>query len=66
MPLKGQVKWNAAVPMTDNTQNEPRPSEPEHQRNSVEELLRRVDALPTIDSRAPEEILGYDENGLPS
>lgn len=32
----------------------------------VEELLRRVDALPLLDSRSADEILGYDENGLPS
>jgi hypothetical protein len=51
--------------MTDNTHNEDRPGEAEHQRKSVDELLRRVDALPTIDPRTPEEILGYDERGLP-
>ncbi|NLE21858.1 MAG: type II toxin-antitoxin system VapB family antitoxin [Actinobacteria bacterium] len=27
--------------------------------------LRRVDALPVLDARTPEEILGYDEHGLP-
>jgi antitoxin VapB len=31
----------------------------------VEELLRRVDALPNLDSRPEDEILGYDEHGLP-
>jgi antitoxin VapB len=31
----------------------------------VEELLRRVDALPHLDSRPEDEILGYDEHGLP-
>ncbi len=31
----------------------------------IEDLLRRVDALPTHDSRSPDEILGYDEHGLP-
>jgi len=31
----------------------------------VEDLLRRVDALPTLDSRPEEEILGYDEHGIP-
>jgi antitoxin VapB len=31
----------------------------------IEELLRRVDSLPTLDSRPDDEILGYDENGLP-
>jgi len=31
----------------------------------IEELLRRVDALPALDSRSADEILGFDENGLP-
>lgn len=33
---------------------------------SVEDILRRVDQLPVLDTRSPDEILGYDENGLPS
>jgi len=33
--------------------------------SQIEDLLRRVDALPRLDSRTPDEILGYDENGLP-
>jgi antitoxin VapB len=31
----------------------------------VHDLLRRVDALPNLDSRPAEEILGYDEQGMP-
>jgi antitoxin VapB len=31
----------------------------------VEDLLRRVDALPTLDSRPDDEILAYDEHGAP-
>jgi antitoxin VapB len=31
----------------------------------VEDLLRRVDALPHLDSRSEGEILGYDEHGAP-
>jgi len=31
----------------------------------VEALLRRVDAIPPLDTRTPDEILGYDERGLP-
>jgi antitoxin VapB len=31
----------------------------------LEEILRRVDGLPVLDSRNPDEIIGYDENGLP-
>ena len=33
--------------------------------SQLEEILRRVDQLPTLDSRTPDEILGYDEHGLP-
>lgn len=29
------------------------------------DILRRVDDLPEKDKRSPDEILGYDENGLP-
>jgi antitoxin VapB len=32
---------------------------------SVEDILRRVDNLPVLDTRSADEILGYDENGLP-
>jgi hypothetical protein len=31
----------------------------------IDDLLRRVDALPNLDSRAEAEILGYGEDGLP-
>lgn len=31
----------------------------------LEEILQRVDRLPVLDSRVPDEILGYDEHGLP-
>lgn len=31
----------------------------------VDDILRRVDALPTLDSRSEDEILGYDEHGVP-
>ena len=34
-------------------------------REKIEEILRRVDALPTRDHRSEDEILGYDENGIP-
>lgn len=29
-------------------------------------LLHEFDALPTLDPRTPDEILGYDEHGLPT
>jgi hypothetical protein len=31
----------------------------------IESLLRRVDALPSLDSRPEEEILGYGDGGIP-
>lgn len=34
-------------------------------RQEMEAILRRVHALPVLDSRPEEVILGYDENGIP-
>ena len=34
-------------------------------RKALEEILHRVDALPTLDTRSEDEILGYDERGVP-
>lgn len=31
----------------------------------VDDILRRVDALPTLDTRTEDEILGYDPHGIP-
>ncbi len=31
----------------------------------IQEILQRVDALPTLDTRSADEIVGYDENGIP-
>jgi antitoxin VapB len=33
--------------------------------NQLTDLLRRVDALSILDSRPADEILGYDEHGMP-
>jgi antitoxin VapB len=33
--------------------------------SQLDEILRRVDQLPVLDSRSADEILGYDEHGLP-
>ena len=32
----------------------------------LEDILRRVDALPDLDSRSADEILGYDKHGMPN
>jgi antitoxin VapB len=31
----------------------------------LQDILRRVDKLPDLDPRSPDEIIGYDEYGLP-
>jgi antitoxin VapB len=31
----------------------------------IDDILRRVDALPELDTRTADEIVGYDENGMP-
>jgi antitoxin VapB len=35
-------------------------------RNAIRAIQGRVAALPVLDTRSDSEILGYDENGLPS
>lgn len=32
----------------------------------IDDIIQRVDAMPDLDPRTPDEIIGYDENGLPS
>lgn len=32
----------------------------------LQAIFRRLDALPDLDPRSADEIIGYDENGLPS
>ena len=34
-------------------------------RKALAEILHRVDALPTLDTRSEDEILGYDQHGVP-
>jgi len=31
----------------------------------LEDILQRVDALPSLDTRSEDEILGYDDQGIP-
>ena len=33
--------------------------------NKIREILARIDALPVLDPRPADEILGYNEHGLP-
>ena len=32
----------------------------------LKSVVRRFDALPVLDDRGPDEIIGYDEDGLPT
>jgi antitoxin VapB len=34
-------------------------------REKLNDIFRRMDALPDVDTRTADEILGYDERGLP-
>jgi antitoxin VapB len=31
----------------------------------LDDILRRVDEMPDLDSRTPDELIGYDDDGLP-
>ncbi|MGH6992377.1 MAG: type II toxin-antitoxin system VapB family antitoxin [Caulobacteraceae bacterium] len=43
-----------------------RRGDPAIDRVAIDELLARFDALPVLDARSAEDIVGYDESGLPS
>jgi hypothetical protein len=45
--------------------NNSKKQEAERMNSDFEEILARVDSLPILDSRTPDEILGYDDLGLP-
>ena len=45
--------------------NDPEKRELEGTEREILEILRRVDLLPVLDPRSEDEILGYDEHGLP-
>jgi antitoxin (DNA-binding transcriptional repressor) of toxin-antitoxin stability system len=34
-------------------------------KRAIDKILRRVDRLPMLDDRSPDEIIGYDKDGLP-
>lgn len=35
-------------------------------RARIDEIVAKLAALPVVDDRSPDELLGYDERGLPS
>lgn len=43
-----------------------REAEIERRRTTINAIVERFAKLPVLDDRSPEEILGYDENGLPT
>jgi antitoxin VapB len=47
--------------LEDKLRKTPRPLD----RAKIDEICARLDALPVIDDRTPDEILGYDEFGIP-
>ena len=47
--------------LEDKLRRTPRPLD----RAAIAALCARMDALPDLDSRTPDEILGYDEFGIP-
>lgn len=44
---------------------QPRRRTPDQIRAALEEASARFSAMPVIDARTPEEIIGYDEIGIP-
>lgn len=40
--------------------------DPEQIVRDIDEIVERVRKLPVLDDRSPDEILGYDEHGLPT
>ena len=43
----------------------PKPTKKDIDWDEVDRILDRVAKLPVLDDRTPDEIIGYDENGLP-
>jgi antitoxin VapB len=41
------------------------PRDPGHIEKALREIGERCSKLPVLDNRSPDEILDYDENGLP-
>jgi hypothetical protein len=46
--------------------NEAKKRELERTKSEIDEILRRVDSLPVLDSSSEDEILGYDGGGVPT
>ena len=51
---------------SDRTDPSAKATDDEQLRQDLDELLQRVDSLPTIDPRPEVEILDYDASGIPN
>ena len=43
-----------------------RDAEIDRRREAINALVAQIATLPVLDARSAEEVLGYDENGLPT
>jgi antitoxin VapB len=57
-----QAVVNALRERLERQRRKPSPRRP---KQALEEVRRRLSRLPVRDARSPDEILGYDEKGLP-
>lgn len=61
-PNTGKLEGESARELVGRLRREPhRPIDMQ----AIREIIDRVAALPVLDDRTPEEIIGYDENGVP-
>jgi antitoxin VapB len=67
--LAEQLSEQMGVTLTDAViyalENQIRKTRPPLNRQNLDAVCAKIGALPVLDSRAPEEILGYDEFGIP-
>ena len=47
------------------TNESERPQKKAERFRRIQDVVKRFDALPVLDDREPDDIVGYDENGLP-
>jgi antitoxin VapB len=68
--LAEQVARQMGVTLTEAViralQNQVHPTPKPIDRKKLDALCARIAAMPVLDPRSPDEILGYDEFGLPS
>lgn len=65
--LTGETKTDAVITaLSDRLARVRRDKGKKSLREELEEIADRCSRLPILDPRTPDEILGYDENGLPS